>query len=52
MPAYEDKWLVTLEIETYDGDPKKWDWTELIAVKCKVISSDFKGRVIEGEDND
>ena len=22
----KDKWLVTLEIETYDGDPKDWDW--------------------------
>jgi hypothetical protein len=22
----KDKWLVTLEIDTYDGNPAKWDW--------------------------
>lgn len=51
MPAYEDKWLVTLEIETYDGDPGKWDWDSIFTgdERVKVISSDFKGRVIEGE---
>ena len=50
MPAYEDKWLVTIEIETYDGDPKEWAWSKiLVGDKCEVISSDFKGRVIEGE---
>lgn len=48
----KDKWLVTLEIDTYDGDPRWWDWTDLVGDECKVISSDFKGRVLptEGED--
>ena len=25
----KDKWLVTLEIDTYDGDPKSWNWDTL-----------------------
>jgi hypothetical protein len=50
----KDKWLVTVEIDTYDGDPKAWDWTVAAlrqANVVKVISSDFKGRVLweEGE---
>ena len=47
----KDKWLVTLEIDTYDGDPRKWDWTDLVGDDSKIISSDFKGRVLptEGE---
>jgi hypothetical protein len=51
----KDRYLVTLEIETYDGDPKEWYWDvkELRAANVtKVISSDFKGRVLptnEGE---
>jgi hypothetical protein len=45
----KDKWLVTVEIDTYDGDPKAWDWTVAAlrqANVVKVISSDFKGRVL------
>ena len=50
----KDRYLVTLEIETYDGDPKAWDWGVKAlreANVTKVISSDFKGRVLfeEGE---
>ena len=41
----KDKWLVTLEIDTYDGNPKKWDWTDLVGDEVTVISSDFKGVV-------
>ena len=54
----KDKWLVTIEIDTNDGDPKMWAWPTLLGGdECKVISSDFKGRVLptsekEGESND
>jgi hypothetical protein len=53
----KDKWLVTLEIETYDGDPKQWDWGNLYIGEedIKIISTDFKGRVLpdsEGESNE
>jgi hypothetical protein len=41
-----DKWLVTIEIKTYDGDPRAWDWDSLLGHEdtAKVITSDFKGR--------
>ena len=50
----KDKWLVTLEIDTYDGDPRWWDWEKLSTGEdvFKLISSDYKGRVLptsEGE---
>lgn len=47
----KDKWLVTIEIDTYDGDPRAWDWDYLLGDKVNLISSDFKGRVFptEGE---
>ena len=55
----KDKWLVTLEIDTYDGDPKDWDWDTLYIGEetVKVIESQWKGRVLptnegEGEDSD
>ena len=52
----KDKWLVTIEIETYDGDPKSWNWDNLYIGEedIKIVSSDFKGRVLptEGEDNE
>jgi hypothetical protein len=52
----KDKWLVTIEIDTYDGDPKTWNWDNLYIGEedIKIISSDFKGRVLptEGEDNE
>jgi hypothetical protein len=43
----KDKWLVTLEIDTYDGDPKSWDWEKLSTGSdvIKIISSEFKGVV-------
>ena len=43
----KDKWLVTLEIDTYDGDPKDWDWEKLSTGLdlIKIIESQFKGRV-------
>jgi len=25
----KDKYLITLEIDTYDGDPREWDWEKL-----------------------
>ena len=50
----KDKWLITLEIDTYDGDPRLWDWQILLGNEdeVKVIESQFKGRVLptsEGE---
>jgi hypothetical protein len=53
----KDKWLVTLEIDTYDGDPAKWDWDYILTNgdESKVIESQFKGRVLptsEGESNE
>ena len=43
----KDKWLVTLEIDTYDGDPKDWDWEKLSTGldAVKIIKSEFKGVV-------
>lgn len=53
----KDKYLVTLEIDTYDGDPREWDWDTLYIGEetVKVIESQFKGRVLptsEGESNE
>ena len=52
----KDRYLVTLEIETYDGDPREWDWSKLLTGdESKVIESQFKGRVLptnEGESNE
>jgi hypothetical protein len=55
----KDKYLVTLEIDTYDGDPRKWDWDYIFTGEdeVKAISSEFKGRVLptnerEGEGNE
>ena len=53
----KDKWLITLEIDTYDGDPAKWNWDSIFVGEddIKIIESQFKGRVLptsEGESND
>jgi hypothetical protein len=52
----KDRYLVTLEVETYDGDPREWDWEKLSTGedKVKVIETQFKGRVLpeEGESNE
>ena len=50
----KDKWLVTIEIDTYDGDPRTWDWDRIFVGEddIKIISSDFKGRVLPEEDSD
>ena len=53
----KDKYLVTLEIDTYDGDPREWDWDKLSTGEdeVKIIESQFKGRVLptsEGESNE
>ena len=52
----KDKWLVTIEIDTYDGDPRYWDWDVIFPGEddIKLISSDYKGRVLaeEGESNE
>jgi len=47
----KDRYQVTIEIETYDGDPKAWDWSNLYIGEedIKIISSDFKGRVLPEE---
>jgi hypothetical protein len=48
----KDRYQVTIEIETYDGDPKSWDWDNLYIGEedIKIISSDFKGRVLPEEE--
>jgi hypothetical protein len=53
----KDRYLVTLEIETYDGDPKSWTWDYIFTGEdeIKVIESQWKGRVLptnEGEGNE
>lgn len=53
----KDKWLVTIEIDTYDGDPRKWDWDAIFVGEddVTVIDTQFKGRVLptsEGESNE
>jgi hypothetical protein len=53
----KDKWLLTLEIDTYDGDPREWDWEKLSTGEdvFKIIESQFKGRVLptsEGESDE
>jgi hypothetical protein len=52
----KDKYLVTLEIDTYDGDPGGWAWSIILGGdESKVIESQFKGRVLptsEGENNE
>ena len=53
----KDRYLVTLEIETYDGDPKSWNWDTLYIGEetVKIVETQFKGRVLptsEGESND
>ena len=46
----KDKWLVTIEIDTYDGDPRTWDWSHyFFGDSVKVITSEFKGRVLPNE---
>jgi hypothetical protein len=54
--AMKDKYLVTLEIDTYDGDPREWDWEKLSTGEdvFKLIESQYKGRVLpkEGESNE
>lgn len=49
----KDKWLVTIEIDTYDGNPARWDWDYIFTSgdEVKVISSDFKGRVLLEEES-
>ena len=53
----KDKWLVTLEIDTYDGDPRWWDWDNLYIGEedIKIVETQFKGRVLptsEGDSNE
>ena len=47
----KDRYLVTLEIETYDGDPREWDWEKLSTGEdvIKIIESQWKGRVLPTE---
>jgi hypothetical protein len=50
------RYLVTMEIDTYDGDPRYWDWDIIFPGEddIKIISSESKGRVLpeEGEGNE
>ena len=49
----KDKYLITLEINTYDGDPRYWDWEILLGQEdeVKVSSSEYKGRVLVEEES-
>jgi hypothetical protein len=53
----KDRYLVTLEIETYDGDPKSWNWDYIFTGEdeIKIIETQWNGRVLptnEGEGNE
>ena len=50
----KDRYLVTIEIETYDGDPRSWDWNYIFTEEddVRVISSDYKGRVLPTEEGE
>jgi hypothetical protein len=53
----KDRYLVTLEIETYDGDPREWNWDTLYIGEetVKIVETQYKGRVLpanEGEGNE
>ena len=52
----KDKWVITLEIDTYDGNPIDWAWQIILGGdEVKIIESQFKGRVLptnEGESNE
>ena len=50
----KDRYLVTLEIETYDGDPKSWNWDTLYIGEetVKIIESQWKGRVLPTNEGD
>jgi hypothetical protein len=51
MPSYKDKWRVTLEIHTFDGDPKSWDWRVFFPDdKVQITESTCIGRILEVED--
>jgi len=45
-----DRWRITIEIDTYDGDPRYWDWSKLIDDPIKVTDSSFAGRVLEDKE--
>lgn len=53
-----DRYQITLEIETLDGDPGDWNWGALLnKASCdyKIIESSYKGRVLptnERENNE
>ena len=46
-PGIRDRWRVTIEIDTLDGDPRYWDWSKLIGDPVKVTDSSFVERVLE-----
>jgi hypothetical protein len=53
----KDKWLVTLEIDTYDGNPAKWDWKAIFTGDddITILETEYKGRVLptsEGDSNE
>jgi hypothetical protein len=50
----KDRYLVMLEIETYDGDPREWDWEKLSTGSdvIKIIESHWKGRVLPANEED
>jgi len=50
MASYKDQWRVTLEIDTFDGDPRYWDWRVFLPEdKVKITESTCIGRILEEE---
>lgn len=45
-----DEFEVTLKIKTFDGDPKDWNWTDLVGDEIKITKTSFVGRVLEDQD--
>lgn len=42
-----DEYEITLKIKTFDGDPKKWDWIDLIGDEVTITNARYVGRVFD-----
>jgi hypothetical protein len=49
-PGIRDRWRIVIEIDTFDGDPRYWDWSKLIGDPIKVTDSSFVERVLEDKE--
>jgi hypothetical protein len=48
----KNRYLVTLELQTYDEDLKAWDWKTLLGheYQIRVIETQWKGRVLPADE--